>query len=233
MTTVSILIPFRSDGAEREVVFRRVLQTTLDEWPDTQVLWGDNKGSFNRSASRNALAFEAAGRILVFLDADSWVPPDQIAEAVRRIGTSQGAWCFPFDRYYALSPSGSTQVWMNQIPEEGPDYEFVFPGPDPVDRPPSVGGCLVVDKSTFFGVHGYDERFIGWGEEDRAIFLALKTLVHPEVRIPGDLYHYWHPHPDEECFDQPHFRANQALCNRYREAEGNKDLMSALVREHP
>jgi predicted glycosyltransferase involved in capsule biosynthesis len=109
------------------------------------------------------------------------------------------------------------------------DHDYLFPSEDHPE--PSVGGCIVVSRKAFDYVKGYDDRFIGWGEEDRAFEMSLATLVHPAIRLAGPIYHLWHPWKEEECFGQPNFMDNRLLCNRYREAINNPDLMGSLIDE--
>lgn len=231
---ISICIPWRTDHGPREADFKFVLAFLEAQWPwpETQIVVCDSHNEiFSRSASRNKAAEMAMGDTLVFLDADTFVSRAQIEHAVVAANTLDFGWCFPYDTYYALSAPGSLRFMMGQSVTES-DAEFVFPGPDPVDRPASVGGCVVVRADAFALVGGYDERFIGWSFEDRAFAHALETLYPSGPRrVMGPIYHLWHPAPEAECFGQPHMEANRALGNRYRDAVGDPQKMAEIIHE--
>lgn len=228
---ISFLIPFRGNGDRyREESYRFVTKQIKKYWaPDGVELITCDKGTpdFNRSASRNLAAQKANGDVFVFLDADTNVPPEQVYEAV--LAVQKGLpWAFPYTYYCSLTEAGS-QKYMTAGSLDSVDFTHVFPS---IENPePSVGGCVVVSRQAFDFVAGYDERFDGWGEEDRAFAMSLETLAGPPVQVPGRLYHLWHPAPKELCFYQPHFMDNRLLCNRYREARGNRPAMEQLVAE--
>lgn len=225
---ISFCVPFRPDNDYREKAFEFLARKLSDDWagPGVQLIMGDSRAEqFNRSASRNAAAKQATGDVLIFVDADSVVPKAQIEWALAALEHTH--WAFPYNQYFALTEVGS-QAFMDGNMQ--PEYKYLFPSTETPE--PSVGGCVVVRRSAFDLVHGYDERFIGWGEEDRAFALALGTLCGPPAYSNGPLYHLWHPDPDSEHFDQPHFMDNRLLCNRYRSASGNPALMHQLVMEH-
>lgn len=231
---ISFIIPYRSDGTkERERSFRFVYGELALYFPDAEIIVADNDGPFSRAAARNEGAKSATGELLGFVDADSWVRPQQLDALIshERFVSIKSGPMFPYSRYYALSELGTEEFFKGAMrPWE---VEYVFPGPDPIDRPPAVGGVIAVRREDFDLVNGYDERFRGWGEEDRAFAFALETLVGPLMRVEGDLYHLWHPAPESERFDGPHFAANRALGDRYRVAAGDRDAMRSIIDSRP
>ena len=229
---ISFCIPFRTDNSYREISFQFVTQTLKKEWPDDEVIVADSGHEpFSRSASRNKAADESTGGILVFLDADSYVPLWQLRQAVGLAWAPNQNWCFPYDLYYSLTAPGSMK-FMTGLEVDDRDSVYVFPDPvDSFDRPASVGGCVVVSRFAFETVRGYDERFIGWAFEDRAFAYSLEVYFGLVARVPGPLYHLWHPDVETDKFNHPHMRANQALCNRYAEASKNEFEMRKLIKE--
>jgi glycosyltransferase involved in cell wall biosynthesis len=235
---ISFLIPFRSDDPHRLRSFKYVHDRLVEGWPDDEILVANNSDAdFRISKSRNLAARAAKGDTFVFIDADSWVPKSQIERAIEITGST--GWCLPYDYYYALTEMG-TETFYGLAAEEADDYygdrfaglEYGYAHPSAPNPEPAVAGNLVMSRSAYETVHGYDERFIGWGEEDRAIVLALETLVTSQVRVRGSCFHLWHPAPEENRFGQPFFSHNRALCNRYRQVRGNRLGMGGLVAEH-
>jgi glycosyltransferase involved in cell wall biosynthesis len=231
---ISFLVPFRSNGDEhRQRAFDYVV-SSLRSFPDSEIVIGNNVGEFNRSRARNLAALRAKGDVFVFLDADSVIDDHGYILSAIHIAHRSG-WCLPFSTYASLTEQ-CTLLYIGD--EDIPDpyewddinhhyYEHVFPSRETPE--PAVAGCVVVSRAAFEAVGGYDERFIGWGFEDRAFIRSLEVMVKPMLRGSGTIYHLWHPHPEEECFGQPHMRENQELWFRYRDA--NFSQMAALIKE--
>src|SRR5690606_20504372 len=55
------------------------------------------------------------------------------------------------------------------------------------------GGVNVVSRAMWEDVGGFDERFVGWGHEDRAFVHAVEVLHGPRARVPGHMLNLWHP----------------------------------------
>lgn len=229
---ISFCIPFRTDNAQREISFQFITQTLKKEWPDDEILISDTgHRPFNRSASRNEAGEHAKGHTLVFLDADSYVPLIQLRQAIEM--SERHEWGFPFDLYYSLTAPGSLKFMTadDHFDFDTNDAIYTFPGPDPFDRPASVGGCVIVKKHAFVRVGGYDERFIGWAFEDRAFAYSLEAFYGPAFRAAGPLYHLWHPDVETDKFAHPQMEANRVLCNRYAAAVDNEFEMRKLINE--
>lgn len=227
---ISFLIPYRENGPERASSLDFVLRNVDHFFPGEEIILGDcqtHDGQFNRSMARNEAAKQAHGDVFVFLDADSYVYPWQLKEAINHVLTF--GWVFPYTTYYELTEAASEYFKAHAAIGDFPDpFVHVFPSEEAPTA--SVGGCVLVTPEVFEAVNGYDERFIGWGEEDRAFALAVSTLFPTTMgAIEGPIYHLWHPAPEETRFGQPHFDANRKLCNYYRQAEGDQHLMRNLV----
>jgi predicted glycosyltransferase involved in capsule biosynthesis len=224
---ISFLIPFRSNDPHRKRSFKYIYEYLVREWPDDEVLVANNPDEdFRIARSRNMAASAATGDVLVFVDADTWTPRDQMQEAIDYVFRTE-AWALPYDTYFSLTEEATEDFYSGQFQLE---FEYAFPTRENPD--PAVAGAVAVSRLAFETVHGYDDRYIGWGEEDRAFVYALETLAPQGVRICGAVYHLWHPAPEEARFGQPFFNHNRSLCNRYRSALGNPQEMGALVAEH-
>jgi GT2 family glycosyltransferase len=130
----------------------------------------------------------------------------------------------PYDVYYSLSKRGTENFRLGL--DVVPDAVHVFPS---VETPePAVGGAVVVSRAAFEEVGGYDERFVGWGWEDTSFAIALEKLCGPQTRVPGPLYHLWHPSVELDCFDHPHLEHNRSIFHQYRDLSPGQ--LRALVK---
>lgn len=236
---IAFIIPFWGTDPWRKQSFdylNEQLRNQFLGWESTVYCYGGE--THNRSATRNELArmaLDHGAQILVFIDADSILVPGAIEDSLPTV-MARKSWLLPYTTYYNLTQEGSRMFmdsppWLYWRPEDGFEYEYVFPGPDPRDRPASVGGSVIVHREAWEKVNGYDERFRGWGGEDRAFAYALETMTGDLLRYPGAIYHLWHPAPEDQRFDNPDWERNRVLLERYEKAHLMPKLMGALVKE--
>jgi hypothetical protein len=80
---------------------------------------------------------------------------------------------------------------------------------DPAGR----GGCFFIDQGTFNSIHGYDERFYGWGYEDNDI---LRRLENARIRVVALM--------ERKLFAMHQYHDHKP--NHWWRAETNRDLMA-------
>lgn len=237
--TVDFVIPFWGDDPYRTASFKYLNEFLMENFSDLEENGIVHTGppaylrSYSRSEARNALASQGEGEVIVFIDADSIPDAGALGDSIGHVLRTK-TWMFPFTTYYNLTQFGSKDFmedppWKTWRPEDKYEYEYVFPGPDPYDRPPAVGGAVVVHREAWERVKGYDERFRGWGGEDRAFAMALETLVGDTARYPAPIYHLWHPAPESARFGSPDWKYNRDLLERYKDAHNWLPKMTALV----
>lgn len=225
MTDVSVVIPWRNDHGQRE----RILDWNLRRWrlllPDAEIgTWGHVGDPFNRSRARNEAVANSVGDILVVADADTAMPRRlNLVIAIEWVRQT-GQWCLPYDIYFNLSQEDTERVLASP-----PDAELGVPDAWEFRLTDAVSGVIVLPRSSFDLVGGYDESFEGWGFEDRAFVLALETLCGPGKRLPNHLLHLWHPVGPTDAFGNPAIHENQKRWLQYVKAAGNQRSMSELV----
>lgn len=223
---VSVLIPYRPGNPERARLWAWVSRRYMLLLPDAEiVLRGDweNPQSvlpFNHPQAINRCADDATGSIYVIGDSDTAFNAASLRAAIEHVAYTDD-WMVP-QTYHQLTEA-ATEVLLTR-----PPASWIM---EPVEtewtgHASSVAPIVVVSASAFHKVGGYDERYPGWGSDDRAFSIAMNTLHRPYRRWQGASYHLWHSRtniaPD----------SNVGLTQRYIAAEGDRDAVLALREEH-
>lgn len=212
-----VCVPWRGGNEHRERCWRLV----RDRWDELglEIFTGDVPGPFNRSAARNAAARDAgAWDVAIFVDADTLGEQAVVTAALERAATT-GRIVVPHDEYLGLSAGGTADVLAGRRA----GWSRVTKR---IERAPL--GVLVVPRSAWDTLGGFDERFVDWGGEDVAFGIAARTLVGID-RLAGRIWHLWHPMDPTK---RDYVRAGGTdLRNRYSAAAKDPDLMRALLAE--
>lgn len=224
--SLSILVPYRSDGGPRQRIADWVRGRMEAQFADAEIIWADDGSEqFSRSGSRNEAARRANGDVFLFVDADTCFSEAQIRRGLSLI--EQGApWVLPY----------GNREYFNLTQE---DSEALLTGPVDVllERPlqwehriESWAGAVMVPRSAFELVCGYDERFNGWGGEDNAFRFALDAVVGGYTRLAlENVQHIWHPRGED--FDADEWPTNRRLMKKYQTTT-SREAMLSLCREH-
>jgi hypothetical protein len=162
--------------------------------------------NFNRAAARNAAinkAFEDPAIEVAFIfDSDTYVPLEQFWAACYLAKISNRL-VLAFDEYYRLEHNQKERAASNPLAHH-------------------ASGAVAISRELWDKVGGYDERFVSWGGEDRAFWIACNAIngQQQSTRVPGPAYHIWHPPSPERNKHLPEYQANIALGMRYKEAAG-------------
>jgi hypothetical protein len=122
---------------------------------------------------------------MVIADADTVPEVEPVQKAVDIALESEGA-IRPHDTLWMMNPVET--------------LKFIAGGPGNVRRSKrslvnAGGGLLVVSRTAWERVGGYDETFVGWGHEDTHLNTRLLLESYWD-RIPGMAWHLWHPRDD-------------------------------------
>ncbi|MCK9921599.1 galactosyltransferase-related protein [Frankia sp. AgPm24] len=225
------MVPFRPDGADRD----RIWSWLADRWRTTHPGWELRVGEYPASAGpwRKSAAVRAAltgctARVLVIADADVWVTPtDVLAQAVT-LAADGAPWVMPHRQVRRLSPETTARVLAGEPVEQAGATRGAL-----AERPyvgMRGGGLLVIRADAWEQVGGFDPRFAGWGGEDEALGLAADALLGQGVRLPGVLWHLWHP-PAPRLSRTVGSKPSRRLVARYQTARRDPAAMARLVDE--
>lgn len=221
--SVSIIVPYRPGIRERDAAWAWLRARHQHHHPDWEIVEADTPGPWNKPAAVNQAVEHAAGDVLVVLDADLAPDPATLTTAV----ADPHPWAVPFDTVYRLDATTTldiltrpaddplTDTWTRRQLWRSP-YHGV-PG----------GGVFVVHRDAYLAAGGMDERFVGWGGEDRAFGQALTALAGPPTQHEAPAVHLWHPTQTKTNHMSD---ASMRLARRYQRAD--RTTMLALVEEH-
>lgn len=169
----------------------------------------------NRAQARNNASHGIVADVLFFADSDMWIPKEQFWAAVE-LAHSSGRMVLAYVDHLRLNKH-STERTLNGNPTyQGQTVKGCS------------GGCFAVPFDLLQEVGGHDERFEGWGGEDRSFQFACDVLAGPGERIPGKSLHLWHPRGADQSKTTMERRRGIALAMRYKVAAGIKTRAGIL-----
>jgi tetratricopeptide (TPR) repeat protein len=159
---------------------------------------------FNRSWVLNVGAMRAAPGVICTFDADLVVPSNFLLRGY--LAWQCGALGIrPFQGILYMDVESTQRVHEQVLAGEPIDCDAAYHQGE--FHPWSKGGCIWVDTRLYHEIGGHDERFEGWGDEDREFWDRL-TQRTPVTRLDGRLLHLYHA---RDFAQQPGFRANRIL----------------------
>lgn len=233
---VVFLVARRDDQGHRDALWAYCKARWERLFPDWQIVEGHHDdGPFNRSAAVN-LAAEKAGDwdIGIVIDSDVLISRSLLEKAVALADRTQKV-TWPHTRIRNIRERETMRILADMEDSGG---VTVF-GPE-LDRdeldlivertnPLSWSCCIVIPRSQYDALGGFDERFKGWGYEDMAFQSAVCGLLGWN-RQKGDIVHLWHPR-SEDRIGPGQSRITSTSEYRYNARLGRR-YMVALRRDH-
>lgn len=207
--TISVLVPFRGDGGQRDRLWTHCRK--LFEVMPVELVIGEESGEgpFNAAQAFNNAASKAKGDIFVLYGADQIPDWDRIQWGIEQLETHE--WCALYANTAGYGYSSTNAILAGSPPNDVP-------------LGPSVPFCTAIAAIKATAWVPYDERFKGWGVEDSAWRLAVETLYGPSPQPSGTLRCLYH-----EAASRDHFPANSALMGQYMVAAENPETMRTYL----
>lgn len=220
--SVGVLIPWRTTSCpHRTRALEYVLAhyaTTHPDWP--VVIGRHNDGAWCKATATAGALSQTQATVLILADADCVA--EGLAEAVEAVHAG-APWAIPHRGVHRLDEAGTARWIARDAALDGlPLAERPYLGVE-------GGGVTVIRRDVYIGCP-LDARFLGWGSEDDALGMALRTLHGPPVRVRAPLIHLWHP-PQERATRSFGSMQSRDLRKRYARAQHNPAAMRALIEE--
>lgn len=218
-TSVDLIVPYCPDGGLRDKNFHFLQSHWEEAFPSMHKYVGSPSGlEWNKAEAIHDALVQGEGEVLVVADADVWVHPAYVAEAVRRVWR-KGKWAMTHQLVYRLDAASSAQ-WL---PYEKARIKC--------ERLPYIGvpggGMFVIRRSDYESVP-MDRNFVGHSGQDIAWAHAADTLLGHHSRLKGKMYHLHHP-PQPTKGDEDYSVPNFRLMRAYARARASKTRMRQLV----
>lgn len=211
---LAFLIPFRTDNGHREKLFQWTKKRIEFFFPESSIYVGSGgDGEFNRSAAINE-AFSQINdeRVIVINDADTIWNPTVVVNGLFNL-RYDGKFIIPYNTYYIMDTPSTFKLLdlpvYAEILKDEFDYDIIAEENRSVYHAPPISGVLIMRSEHFKDIGGFDERFVGWGEEDVAFVIKATKLLGRPYRPVGDVYHLWHPRGQD--YSQPNYGNNQRI----------------------
>lgn len=226
---LSVIVPYRPDGGHRDRSWEWVRSRWEALLPRADIVigtddGGSSPGEFNHPLAINRAVADSVGDVLLIADADTAFDPLWVERANLLVEYGEAPWIMPM--YY----DKLTERFSSWVLEQDPRL-IIEPTADDIDwRGSNVSwaGLIMVSRTAFNFVGGYDERFAWWGADDVAFGLTMDALIGRHLRLKGSAFHLWHPQPASDT-QHPHSAAQNRLVEKYKAAAGDKRAMQ-LVR---
>lgn len=241
---ITLLIPFHTNNKQRKKVFKWVLEYWKDQLPDAEIIIGhSNAKPFCKTEALNNAADRATGKVLVILDADTYMPGWIIDKAADRIleelEHGNHLWYVPYKHLYRLNKQITAKIIASdpkdplQIPSPPPE-EYLDDDGQKRSYGRRYGAMVMVfPREALEVIKCFDERFRGWGGEDVALLRALDTLWGKHKTTPNDVLHLWHPYfghsyKTRTWMHQKH-QLNAKLAMQYHRATRHPSKMQEII----
>ncbi|MGF1748333.1 galactosyltransferase-related protein [Vibrio cionasavignyae] len=230
---VSFIIPFRNASIERERNCFSTLKWVITHYPNCEIILaehgsktefplelgtinqiyvGNELEPFNKSKIMNQAAILACHDVLIFLDSDIIIDPEDLNRCIISCQQEFEA-VNPFNVVIDLPED------LSEMIHNSPDMKLNYPIAEKDksecrDFLNFSGGMVLIRKSNFVQIGGWPEEFWGWGGEDDVFaykierFLKFKTFKNP-------VYHLYHKRTTYETVaENPEYLANCEAMDR-------------------
>lgn len=235
---LSIIVAFRdsSESQHRSRLWDFLQAQYVLQLPEAEVVVGQDDGTepFHKTLALNRAVASASGDLLLLSDADTWLPTAQLREAMAGIEADPTSWWRPWNIKLKLGESDTNWVlghksWNGELlqnadhPSRRENLNTYWAAPP-----------HLFTRNQYERAGRFDERFRGWGAEDEAWALAMRSIVGRPKLARGYAIHLWHERLGRSGHDQwvgeTDPGANNKLLAPYRKLVRYPSQMEKMVK---
>jgi len=182
----------------------------------THIFEYDDDEIFHRTKFLNEMLKKVTTKYVVNQDTDVFIPISSYIQSVKLLENG-------VDVVY---PYNGDFVNFNRTELEEVSKTF-----NPIDyelTQDSYGGMIFLNTESYISAGGEDERFYGWGFEDRERIVRFMRLKYRVERLSNKLYHINHHRDNNASPDHPNFENNQRMANQMMGMK-NTDVQKTII----
>ena len=204
---IAVCVPHRPSHPDRVRNFARVRAA----WDAAKipVYTGDCEGDWKRAFAVNAACAQATDAdVLLISDSDILLgaPITQMVASCKA-ALRGNAYVVAFTTLIYLDAEGS-EFWRQSM---------------------IWGGVFAIPRTLYDEVGGFDERFQGYGSEDKGFLVCASTLGGDKQRMSGYAYHL--DHPEDPLRTSEATKRGNLLADRYIHRDGDEVAIRAMLAE--
>jgi hypothetical protein len=214
---IGVVIPWREQPSRVEP-FKKVVSWYQNNLPEAQIYFPNHPGEvYMPSHTRNDGVRQAQADgvdVIVMNDADT-IP--QIGPLIEAIGAAylDGLIHNPYTRYKMLKTEGTKQHLEIGIP---------LVSCSSTTFRDACSGTNVFTPDAWWKLGGMDEKFLQWGYEDTAMYIAHKVINGvPFVKHKGTVFALGH---DAQEKTGTHYANNELVFNNYRKISDPQEMLA-------
>lgn len=165
-------------------------------WRGVKYYFLENKGAFNKSWAMNYGLKMSTTNIVVFGDCDLIMDPNEFIKSINMI--NQFDMISPYDKVIDLEQN-EVNLPLDEVIKIDRNYRGQFD----IQKVPLCGGITIFRKDSIYNIGGWDQNFSGWGAEDDAMTVKVKTLLN-WYENTSKCFHLWHvkEQPDMKLYQR-------------------------------
>jgi hypothetical protein len=204
---IAVCVPHRPSHPDRIRNFNRVRQG----WDSMglPVFTGDCEGDWKRALAVNAACAQAQDADVLFVSDSDILLDDPVGQTL--------AACEAALEHNAYVVAFTTLIYLDAEGDEFWRQSMIW------------GGVFAIPRSLYDEVGGFDERFRGYGSEDKGFLICASTLGGDKQRMPGYAYHL--DHPEDPLRTSEATKRGNLLAERYADYDGDEVAIRAMLAE--
>jgi len=198
--TCTFCIPYKQDSEDRKENLE-IVKAHLAKLHEEVMVHEVTERPFHRTRYLNSMLNKATTPVACLMDTDALIALESMREAIDMClkGTTI---VVPYGGEFLDVPRDKKREPLSSLDKL--KLESLSLHND------SVGGCVFVNRKQYLSMGGENENMVQWGEEDLERIDRVVKLGGKVEKLPGKLFHLYHPRKYEGMFGNKYYHSNRA-----------------------